>query len=350
KSPDEVNGIKKIILNLALPATIFIALMGITVESSLLLLPLLALTFNVVLFVAAPFLLAAVGVKKESPAYRTGRLLIPSLAPGLSCFPFVLEFLGEAYLAKAAMADLGNKVFVLVILYLVAMQWYYSRNQEVNKRSSAKIMSLLKTLVTEPVNVFIALALLLLSFGFTMGSLPFVIGETLTKLSLILTPLVLLFIGLAVKIRREQFFQIFSLLTLRAGLVFILAALLVSVGGFNVQKDVLLMLAFGLSACSFWPFAHLSLIENLEIEKERKTFDSTYAIGILALSFPFSTVMILSVLNSGTFFNTTGNLWWVGFLILLIGSIYPLFNLLSRKTTAIRISGPELEPTKPEQA
>ena len=42
----EVVGIKKIILNLALPATIFIALLGIKVEADLLLLPLLALLLN----------------------------------------------------------------------------------------------------------------------------------------------------------------------------------------------------------------------------------------------------------------------------------------------------------------
>ena len=45
-SPQEVNGIKKIILNLALPATIFIALLGIKVEAQLLLLPVFALLLN----------------------------------------------------------------------------------------------------------------------------------------------------------------------------------------------------------------------------------------------------------------------------------------------------------------
>ncbi|MEO0571588.1 MAG: hypothetical protein AAF039_07760 [Bacteroidota bacterium] len=183
KSKQEVNGIKKIILNLALPATIFIALLGIKVEASLLLLPLLALLFNVLLFVISPFLLPIVGIKKNTPTYRTARLLIPSLAPGLSCFPFVLEFLGDAYLAKAAMADLGNKVFVLIVLYMVAMHWFYARNQESRTGGKAKLFSLLKTLVTEPVNIFIGVALILLVFGFNMESLPLVISDSLSKLS-----------------------------------------------------------------------------------------------------------------------------------------------------------------------
>ena len=41
KSKEEISGIKKIILNLALPATIFIALLGVKVELHLLILPLL---------------------------------------------------------------------------------------------------------------------------------------------------------------------------------------------------------------------------------------------------------------------------------------------------------------------
>ena len=50
KSKEEISGIKKIILNLALPATIFIALLGVKVELHLLILPLLALGLNLLLF------------------------------------------------------------------------------------------------------------------------------------------------------------------------------------------------------------------------------------------------------------------------------------------------------------
>lgn len=155
----EVLGIKKIILNLALPATIFVALMGIDVAPNLLLLPLLALVLNFLLFYSFPFVLPLLGIQKDTADYRTARLLAPSLAPGLSCFPFVLEFLGEDYLAKAAMADLGNKIFVLVILYLFAMNWYLKLRKIKGKTGSSKIKDLLKAMVSEPVNIFILMAL-----------------------------------------------------------------------------------------------------------------------------------------------------------------------------------------------
>ncbi len=350
KSQQEINGIKKIILNLALPATIFIALLGIKVEVSLLLLPLMALAFNMLLFVVTPFLLPIVGVKKDTPAYRTARLLVPSLAPGLSCFPFVLEFLGEDYLAKAAMADLGNKVFVLMVLYLIAMHWFYSRNQEAQTDGKAKLISLLKTLVTEPVNLFIGLALVLLVLGLNMQSLPFVISDALSKLSLMMTPLVLLFIGLAVKIKRKQFLQILSLLLIRASLVFLITAVFITVSGLSVRNEILLMLSFGLSACSFWPFAHLSLVDGLELEKKSKTFDSSYAVAILALSFPLSTTLILGVLNSGPLFVSTLNIFLVGIALFVFGTIYPLVKYFSKKVEMIPLGkSSELNSTGPEQ-
>ena len=350
KSKQEVNGIKKIILNLALPATIFIALLGIKIEASLLLLPLMALVFNLLLFAISPFLLPIVGVKKNTPSYRTARLLIPSLAPGLSCFPFVLEFLGEDYLAKAAMADLGNKVFVLIVLYMVAMHWFYARNQESQTGGKAKLLSLLKTLVTEPVNLFIGVALILLVLGFNMESLPFFISDSLAKLSLMMTPLVLLFIGLAVKIKRQQFAEILSLLLLRAGLVFLISAVFVLVSGVSVQSEILLMISFGLSACSFWPFAHLSLVDGLEVDKKSKTFDSNYAVAILALSFPLSTVLILSVLNSGAVLGSPVNIFIVGSILLLLGTLYPVIKLLSKKVSKLNLASTKMETASTERA
>ncbi|HEA28662.1 MAG TPA: permease, partial [Leeuwenhoekiella sp.] len=94
------------------------------------------------------------------------------MAPGLSCFPFILEFLGDDYLAKAAMADLGNKVFVLLILYVVAMRWYYALNKQTQRSNATKIKDLLITLVSEPVNLFIGAALILVFLGINSKTLP----------------------------------------------------------------------------------------------------------------------------------------------------------------------------------
>ncbi|TAI47718.1 permease [Flagellimonas allohymeniacidonis] len=343
-SKDELNGIKKIILNLALPATIFIALLGIKIEWNLLFLPVMALGLNLFLFLLAPLLLPLVGIAKNSPEHKTARLLIPSLAPGLSCFPFVLEFLGDTALAKVAMADLGNKVFVLIFLYLVAMNWHFQNSTFTKRKGNHNLISLLKVLISEPVNLFIGAALLLLAFGITMDSLPLFLNNVLHKLSLIMTPLVLLFIGLGLKIRRKQFFQVFSLLTLRAGAVVLLCALVVSLTGLTVSGEILLLLAFALSSCSFWPYAHISSVESLEIDNQsaKRTFNSDFALTVLALSFPLSTILILGVLNTGTLFVSVYNVLGFGSALVGLGLIYPITTTFQKRVLH-KISGPDMK-------
>jgi hypothetical protein len=321
KSKEELTGIKKIILNLALPATIFLALIGVKIDSALLSLPFLALMLNMILFLVFPYLIPLTGIAKNSPQYRTARLLVPSLAPGLSCFPFVIEFLGDDYLAKAAMADLGNKVFVLIILYLVAMNWYYRKRAMKTASNTKKIKSLVLAMISEPVNIFIIIALILVFFGFTKESLPFFISETISRLSLIMTPLVLLFIGLAVNIKKKQFSKLLALLFLRAGFVALLCGSLIMVCNIEVQNDILLLLAFGLSACSFWPFSHIALVDAQEkkIAKSKRTFNSNFAVNVLALSFPLSTVLILGILSSGSLFSSATPVFLLGAIFMSLG-------------------------------
>ena len=333
KDKSELAGIKVIILNLALPATIFIALLGVNVEASLLLLPLIALLLNVVLFFVTPLVFPVLGIKRGTPNFRTGQLLVSSLAPGLSCFPFILEYLGDSYLAKAAMADLGNKVFVLLILYLVAMRWHYKTQEIQNTSNKAKLKSLCIAMVSEPVNIFILVALVLLSFGLHMESLPFIVSESLSRLSLLMTPLVLLFIGLSVKIKKRQFAQIISLLLLRAGIVVLLGIGLISLANITIAQDRLLLLAFGLSACSFWPFAHIAAVDAQEkrVLNFRKTFNQNFAINILAISFPLSVVLILGILSAGTLFANIDTMLLLATALITGGLVYPGFMLLVKK-------------------
>ena len=89
QSKEALSGVKVLILSIALPATIFIALLKIEVDTSLLYLPLGALVFNL-LFLSIAFKgLPLLGFDKGGSSYRTMLMLLPSLAPGLSCFPFI---------------------------------------------------------------------------------------------------------------------------------------------------------------------------------------------------------------------------------------------------------------------
>ena len=330
---DETNGLKSLILTLALPATIFIALLKVKIDSNLVLFPFLALGFNVILFSVTPFLLTVIGININSEKGRSASILIPSLAPGLSCFPFILEFLGDDSLAKAAMADLGNKFFVLFLLYLVALKWHYKHADFEANSLKTKLKSLAKTLLYEPVNLFIIVALILVSFGFTIEKLPNYLSITLTRLSYIMTPLVLIFIGLAVKIKKRQFFELSSLLLLRAGFTLLFIGGIVFFADISIKKDILVMITFSLSACSFWPFAHISAVNFKEKKEntEAKTFDTNFALSILALSLPISVILILGILTAGNTFTEIKNLLILGGILFSVGLIFPIILKISSR-------------------
>lgn len=337
-SKAEIQGLKKIILNLALPATIFIALMGTEVDPGLIRFPLMALGFNLLLFYVFPLILPLVGFKKDSPDYRTMRLMLPSLAPGLSCFPFVAEILGQEYLAKAAMADLGNKVFVLIILYSIATQWYFKQASN-NTKEKGKLKSLLITLFSEPVTLLILIALTLMTFGFSFETLPTIAQNTIQKLSVLMTPLVMIFIGLAVKINKDQCIKLLSILVIRAGIVMLISAGIIWILQISVREDILWILAFSLSACSFWPYAHIAGIsdkEKKELGKE-KTFKSSIAINLLALSFPLSTLMIMTVMLNPDFIVVPSHIIGIAIACIGIGTVLAVWIRL-KESKGVRSS------------
>ena len=159
--------------------------------------------------------------------HRVAILLLPSLAPGLSCFPFILEFGGELPFAMAALADIGNKIFVLIIAYLIAMKWYISNNMGTQERKGeSKLKDLLRALVEEPVNFVIVTAIIMLSVGLNFESLPDFITTNIDRLSVMMTPLVLLFIGISMKLTRHQAKVILSFLFFRAGVAFLFSSIL----------------------------------------------------------------------------------------------------------------------------
>jgi hypothetical protein len=331
KGNEQVNGIKNIILNVALPATIFVALMGVKINASLLFMPLLALVFNFLLYLLTPLMLRLFSIERQSSKGRTLMMLVPSLAPGLSCFPFILEYIGEEQLANAALADVGNKFFVLIFLYVMAMNWYYANNAHDNSNSKSKLKSLLVSLIKEPINLIIILAIGLLSLGLNLTTLPTFLSETFVRLSAIMTPLVLIFIGLAVKLSKKGLGTVISILCCRAGISILISAVMILALGLSVPGAIMLAIVFPLSACSFWPFAHMSAFNLKEdsdgVKESKRTFDTEFAILILACSLPFSTLLILGILSAGSLFTGTPILVTLGISLLGIGA---LPNLIRR--------------------
>ena len=352
KSKEQVQGIKVIILSIALPATIFIALLKIKVQSSLILLPILALGVNLLLFAGARLVLRLLKYDPDAPRSRTLSLLLPSLAPGLSCFPFLAEYYGEESIALAALADVGNKFFGLILLYLLAMHWYYrllaKQNTKVENTSNSRLKELFVNLLSEPINMVLVVGIVMLGIGLNLDSLPTFLQSSINRLSLLMTPLVLLFIGLAVKVKKGDLKLIVELLFWRSGIAFLISALLLTVLPTGLALSTLVVaVVFPQSSCSFWPFAHMTAVKNLEgKDGSVNTFDLDLALNMLAFSLPFSTMMILIICSSGSFFTNPAVLLCAAFLFLVIailpmafkarGNWKPVFSLQKKEEAVIQ--------------
>ena len=350
---DQLGGIKTLILSIALPAMIFIALLKVKVDPALLSLPILALAFNLFMFFSARYIMAWMGYSAGSPQLRTLMMLMPSLAPGLSCFPFIIEYLGEESLAWAALADVGNKIFGLILLYLVAMHWYqklYARQNVESGRLKGLILSLIK----EPVNLVIVTAIMFLAVGWNMGTLPLFIQDAIARMSSLMTPMILIFIGLAVNVKWKEVKMIFNLLFWRAGMALCLSALVLTLVPMPSISAALVLVVFPLSSCSFWPFAHMCAVEELEnknsdeaLIQTGRTFDTAFALNILAFSLPFSTTLILTILSFGEFFAQPTSVGILGLAFLGICIIPVLFRksqAVTKPAKAVSNKVQEIEP------
>lgn len=315
---EQLNTIKTLILTLALPAVILSALLKINLTASLIYPPLIVLVFNLLMFLAVRFILPIfVGKNINQANMKTLMLMLPSLAPYLSCFPFLAEFSDQSTLGMAAIADTGNKIFILIFLYFLAMYWSYGRQLSLKKGNNHK--KLLQVLL-QPINLTIIIALVASLLGVKLDSIPVYFQDSLGHLRNLLTPTILIFIGLAVKVKGKELKLILGLLMWRAAVAFFLSALAISLFHFNSMATVLLVVAFPQSSCSFLPYAHMSMFSDLQ-DNSKKIFNQSLALSLLALSLPFSSFTIITIYSSGDFFTSPIHLFGLSIIAFFTGSV-----------------------------
>ena len=184
------------------------------------------------------------------------------------------------------------------------------------------------------------IAIIMLAFGMNMASLPTFLQDGVGRLSLLMTPMVLLFIGISVRIDWKQFRQIGMLLVFRSACAFLISALILAVLPASVSAALLIVIvAFPQSAASFWPFAHLSAVNDAE-EGKKKTFNTDFALNILALSLPFSTVIILCICSMQSFFLSSVHLLLIGLALMVLAMLPRLILSIKgvKKKTTIEVA------------
>lgn len=144
-----------------------------------------------------------------------------------------------------------------------------------------------------------------------------------------MTPLVLLFIGISMKLTMEQVRTIFTFLFLRSGLAFMLSGILLLILPVTDIGTMLLIIVFPQSACSFWPYAHMASVSKLEKAQQdhERTFDLDFAMNVLACSLPFSVVLALGIYSAGDFFASPMISLAAGLISLTIGILPMLISV-----------------------
>lgn len=327
-SETSVGAIRAFILNAALPATIFLSTIEIDTRLDLILLPSFALAVNLYLMLIGFGLTYLLIPKTEKPKRRALVLLFPSLAPGLTVYPFVEQFLGAQGLAWAALADMGNKFFVLIGLYALAIIWYQKKAKCSDSEVKPQWQQVGIFLLSEPVNLAIVLGVILAALGVNSVSLPMSILDAIHKLALCATPLILFYVGISLKLESLQLGTILLVLLARAGTGFLLSAAAIALIR-PTSEITMLMIALPQASCSLWSLLHGTRINQQSSEKNQLFFDTEFATALLAMSFPFSIAVLLIVFSSGSFFNSSIHLGLVGTGFLVIFSLFLLLRKLS---------------------
>ena len=84
------------------------------------------------------------------------------------------------------------------------MGMYLKNNHSELGNEKGKAKSLLLSLVKKPINIIMLLAIIFLGFGLNMTSLPTVVSELFARASSLMTPLVLIYIGMAVQFKEGK--------------------------------------------------------------------------------------------------------------------------------------------------
>ena len=220
-----------------------------------------------------------------------------------------------------------------------------------------RLKGLVLSLIKEPVNLVIVTAILFLALGWNMMTLPLFIQDAITRMSVLMTPMSLIFYGLAVIVKWKEVKMIFNLLFWRAGMALCLSAVVLSIIPAVSVPAALVLVVFPLSSCSFWPFAHMCAVEELEsrnsdevLSTTGRTFDTGFALNILAFSLPFSTTLILTIFSLGETFANPTYVGVLGISFLVICLIPVLFRKFRGNVDKEVIATESAEVVEPKPA
>jgi predicted permease len=213
---DLVNGMRKIVINIALPAVLFVSFLTVELESSFILLAVIIFGLCVALYIFGRFL-----GPRVQPDHTYFRFLMTGFEYGMLGVSLFGGAYGLANIGVFAVIDLGHELFI----------WFAFLPLLLRERDGIqKISDLLRSFLSSPVVIAILLSLLFNVLGWqeALNTLPITGGimGALGFLANLTIPLILITVGYGIKLDRKGLGDASRLVIIRLAILLPLAFLL----------------------------------------------------------------------------------------------------------------------------
>jgi len=185
-SAGAIDGLRKLVLNVTLPAALFLAFLGTEMEAKYAVIVISVFGACLLMLAAGPWLRRGVGVKSEA---------MPSLMAGFEAgmigYALYTAIFGAENLYRFAVVDLGQVIFVFFILAPVVMRWASGQAPAISETAAAFVKTpVIIAIVAGVAGSLLGLAEPLESNYITNAGL-----ETLAMLAAVTTPAIAIVIG-----------------------------------------------------------------------------------------------------------------------------------------------------------
>ncbi len=181
-----IDGLRKLVLNVTLPAALFLAFLNTDLEAEYAIIVVSVFGACLVMLAAGPYLRRGVGVRSEA---------MPSLVAGFEAgmigYALYAAIFGQEEISRFAIVDLGQVLFVFFVLAPVVMRWASGHAPPLTETVAAFV----RTPVIIAIVAGVAGSVLGLADTLESNSLGSAGLETLSMLAVVTTPAIAIVIG-----------------------------------------------------------------------------------------------------------------------------------------------------------
>ncbi|MFX0051560.1 MAG: AEC family transporter [Candidatus Hodarchaeota archaeon] len=269
---DDANILIKLVFYVSLPALILKTIPNVSITLNFLVLPLIGVFTIIIMFIISILVLNLLDLEKKT----AGVFIIGTMILNLGFnVPFVIAAYGDEGFARASFLDIGNILLTLSLTYYLA--------QRFGSSSETPPPVFNKKLLTSPPLIALIIAV---GFNFTQITFDPIIMDVLELLSALLTPLLMISIGIYFNPTSQKLLPAFGVIFIRMGLGLTVGLLSVFFLGLDGLSNKIVII----STAAPVGFNTLTFASLEDLDRE-------FAANVLSISIPLGICMIILLLT-----------------------------------------------------